>query len=90
MASSDSEILVDALRRTREALEQLIARLLLIREGCEWSVTEESQRRRASRAIRRITNEYLPWSRLKSLRADRASEIVFWLNGIWASLPLEE
>ena len=90
MASSDSEILVDALRQTREALEQLLATLRQIREGREWTVTEESQRRRASRAIRKITNEYLPWARLKSLRADRAAEIAFWLNGVWASLPLEE
>ena len=90
MASSDSEILVDALKRTRESLEELLARLRQSAEIREPTITEEKHGRRAKRAIRKITNDYLPWARLKSLRADRASEIAFWLNGLWASLPLDE
>ena len=90
MASPDSAVLVDALKRTRESLEELLAHLLQIAERREWTVTEQSHERKAKRAIRKITNDCLPWARLKSLRADRAAEIAFWLNGLWASLPLDE
>lgn len=90
MASPDSAILVDALRRTREALEDLLARLNGVADNRELTVSEESHRRKAKRAIRRITSDYLPWARLKSLRADRAAAVAFWLNGLWASLPLDE
>jgi hypothetical protein len=47
-------------------------------------------RTQSEAGIRKITNDYLPWARLKSLRADRAAEIAFWLNGLWATLPLDE
>jgi len=90
MAPTDSEILIETLLRTREALEQLLTGLSRMQKSREWTVTEEAQARKARRFVRKITNDYLPWARLESLRADRAAEIAFWLNGVWSSLPLED
>jgi hypothetical protein len=50
MDSPDSEILGDALKRTRDSLEELLARLRQIAERRECTVTEQSHERKAKRA----------------------------------------
>lgn len=86
----DPRALLQALRQTRESLEELQSKILAAQEERDLTVTEESQLRKVRRALRKINQEYLPWARIGKLSATQAAEIAFRLNVIWASLPLEE
>lgn len=89
--SPDATELIESLVRTRDALERLVADLDAkgTSDG-ELSVSEEQDRRRAKRALRKITNEHLPWARSAAFTESQAAGVAFWLIGIWSSLPLEE
>lgn len=90
MADKGAAKLIEALRLTREALEVLLADLEAIKLKRAWTVSEERDHRSARRALRKLTNEYLPWARIGNLSSARSAEIAFWLNGIWSALPLDE
>jgi hypothetical protein len=83
--------LIDALVRTREALERLVAQLDAQKSSpAGLTVADEQVYRRSKRAVRKINSEHLPWARSPALTADRAAAVSFWLIGIWSSLPLDD
>lgn len=89
--SPDARELIASLVRTRDALERLVADLTAKdASGRGLSVSEEQHRRRAKRAMRKITNEHLPWARSPAFTPAQAAGVAFWLIGIWSSLPLED
>jgi hypothetical protein len=89
--SSDTGTLIESLRRTRHALERLIAELETNKASTGMlTVSDEQSLRRAKRALRKINNDHLPWAWSPALTPERASAIAVWLIGIWSSLPLED
>lgn len=89
--SPDTRQLIESLRRTRDAIERLIAELEAKKaSGSELPVSEEQALRRGKRALRKINADHLPWARSPALTPVRAAAIAVWLIGIWSTLPLED